>query len=237
MASLLTSLWPRSHGLPRRATGSARGRVTLAELLRDAGYRCYAVQSNGWLDQSFGFQQGFDRYVFPRGIGARGIAQPQIWPHADRVYDEAARLIDAHDPRSRCSSTCTSWTCTSTPRRPSSSSYGQDTPGAYLAAIRWVDDALERVREKLDDAGLLDRTVMVFASDHGEAFGEHGKQGHARNVLTARSGRPLVIRFPFPIEPCVSRPRCATSTSHRRCSSWPASPCRRPSRAARCCRS
>jgi arylsulfatase A-like enzyme len=35
--------------------------VTVAEVLRDAGYATYAVQTNGWLHQSFGFQQGFDR--------------------------------------------------------------------------------------------------------------------------------------------------------------------------------
>jgi arylsulfatase len=79
--------------------------------------------------------------------------------------------------------------------------YGQDNPGAYLAAIRWDDDALARVRKKLDDAGFLDHTVIVFAADHGEAFGEHGKQGHARNALTATLRTPLVIRFPFPVAP------------------------------------
>ena len=57
------------------------------------------------------------------------------------------------------------------------------------------------MREKLDDAGLLDETVIVFASDHGEAFGENGKVGHARNVLTSTISTPLLIRFPFPLDP------------------------------------
>ena len=57
------------------------------------------------------------------------------------------------------------------------------------------------MREKLDDAGLLDRSVILFASDHGEAFGEHGKHGHARNALTTTLRTPLVMRLPFPIAP------------------------------------
>ena len=66
MASLLTSLWPRSHGVEGPRDGLGEGALTLAEVLRDAGYATYGVQSNGWLEQSFGFQQGFDHYVFPR---------------------------------------------------------------------------------------------------------------------------------------------------------------------------
>jgi arylsulfatase A-like enzyme len=201
MASLMTSLWPHSHGLFEARDALSERAVTLAEQLHDAGYRCYAVQSNGWLDQSFGFHQGFESYVFPRGAGAAGISRPQIWPHADRIYQEAARLIDQHDPAQPMFLYLHFMDVHEYAAPPEFRSFGQDTPGAYLAAIRWDDDALARVREKLDDAGLLDRTVMVFASDHGEAFGEHGKQGHARNALTATLKTPLVIRFPFPIEP------------------------------------
>jgi arylsulfatase A-like enzyme len=71
----------------------------------------------------------------------------------------------------------------------------------YLAAIRWVDDALRRLREKLEHEGLLDDTVIVFGSDHGETFGENGVHGHARNVLTPVLRVPLVIRLPFTAEP------------------------------------
>ena len=42
---------------------------------------------------------------------------------------------------------------------------------------------------------------MVFAADHGEAFGENGQYGHARNVLTSVLWVPLVIRFPFRLRP------------------------------------
>jgi arylsulfatase A-like enzyme len=201
MASLMTSLWPRSHGLAEARDALGDGAVTLAEQLRDAGYRCYAVQSNGWLDQSFGFQQGFDSYVFPRGAGAPGISPSQVWPHADRVYEEAARLIDEHDRSRPMFLYLHFMDVHEYAAPPEFRTFGQDTPGTYLAAIRWDDDALARVRQKLDDAGLLDRTIIVFASDHGEAFGEHGKHGHARNALTATLRTPLVIRFPFRIEP------------------------------------
>ncbi len=201
MASMLTSLWPRSHAIREARDALGPGAVTLAELLRDAGYRTYAVQSNGWLDESFGFQQGFERYVFPRGAGAKGIVQAQIWPHADRIFSEAERLIDAHDPDEPLFLYLHLMDVHEYAAPPDFKTFGDDQRGAYSAAIRWDDDAVSRIIRKLDSAGLLDRSVVVFASDHGEAFGENGKNGHARNVLTATLSTPLIIRFPFPIEP------------------------------------
>ena len=61
--------------------------------------------------------------------------------------------------------------------------------------------SVERIRRRLEEAGHLDRTVLIFASDHGETFGENRVHGHARNVLTPVVWVPLVIRFPFRVEP------------------------------------
>ena len=201
MASVFTGLWPSRHGLSEARDALGEDAVTVTELLRDAGYDTYAVQCNGWLDQSFGFHQGFERYLFPRGAGARGVEQTQIWPHADRVVEEAGRLIDDHDPSRPLFLYLHFMDVHEYAAPPEFKTFGGDNEGAYLAAIRWEDDALTRVREKLDDAGLLDDAVIVFASDHGEAFGENGKVGHARNVLTATLQTPILLRLPFAVEP------------------------------------
>ena len=203
MASLMTSLWPRSHGIREARDGLAEEAVTLADVLREAGYATYAVQTNGWLHQSFGFHQGFDRYVFPRGGGGPTLAQASLWPHADNVYHEAARILEAHDHGTPFFLYLHFMDVHEYAAPPSFKTFGTDSKGAYLAAIRWVDDALARVREKLEDEGLADRTVLVLAADHGETFGEHGVHGHARNVLTPVVWVPLVFRFPFPVEPAV----------------------------------
>jgi arylsulfatase A-like enzyme len=174
MTSLMTSLWPRSHGIRDAKDGLSSSAVTLAEALREAGYATYGVQTNGWLHQSFGFHQGFDRYMFPKGGGHPRLGQPSLWPHADRVYEEAVRLLDAHDRK-----------------RP------------FFLYLHFIDDAVSRVREKIADAGYGPRTLMVFAADHGETFGEHGVHGHARNVLTPVIWVPLILRFPFVVEPAV----------------------------------
>jgi choline-sulfatase len=203
MASLLTSLWPRSHGIREARDGLADDAVTLAEALKAAGYATYGVQTNGWLHQSFGFQQGFDRYMFPKPGGDRRLGQPSLWTHADRVVEEAQRLLDAHDRSDPFFLYLHFMDVHQYAAPPHFKTFGTDSRGAYLAAIRWVDDAVERVREKLEAAGYLDDTVLVWASDHGEELGEHGVHGHARNVLTPVTRVPLVFRFPFPVEPAL----------------------------------
>jgi arylsulfatase A-like enzyme len=43
----------------------------------------------------------------------------------------------------------------------------------------------------------------VLAGDHGEAFGEHGREGHARDVYGEVTTTPLIMSFPFRLEPGV----------------------------------
>ncbi len=200
MASLVTSLWPRSHGVREPNDALADGATTLAEMFRDAGYRTYAVQSNGWLEQTFGFHQGFERYMFPHGGGSKGF-KPMIWPHADNVYLEAERLIESHDASEPFLLYLHFMDVHEYASPPEFQKFGRGNEGAYVASIAWVDEVIERLRGKLDDEGLLDRTLMVLASDHGETFGENGFHGHARNVLSAVLHVPLVIRLPFAVEP------------------------------------
>jgi arylsulfatase A-like enzyme len=202
MASLLTSLWPRSHGVRLPTDGLSERALTVADVLRTAGYRTYAVQSNGWLEQSFGFHHGFDHYVFPRALSQAGqLGLSSVWPHGERVLEEANRLIEAHAPGSPFFLYLHFMDVHEYAAPPEFKSFGGGSEGSYLAAIRWLDDVIERVRESLERAGLSERTVMIFASDHGEAFGENRSNGHARNVFTPVLHVPLLIRFPFETEP------------------------------------
>ena len=48
----------------------------------------------------------------------------------------------------------------------------------YDAEIRFTDELLARLLQKLDDAAVLDDTVVCVIADHGESFGEHGYFTH-----------------------------------------------------------
>ena len=40
---------------------------------------------------------------------------------------------------------------------------------------------------ELRGQGLLDNTVVIITSDHGEAFGDHGHFGHSKASTSTRS--------------------------------------------------
>jgi arylsulfatase A-like enzyme len=195
MASMMTSLWPRSHGVAGIRDALASDASTLAERMQEGGYRTYGVQSNGWLEQTFGFQQGFERYVFARG-SAPAWMRSMVWPHAENVFHEVERLIDTHDPEEPLFLYMHLMDVHEYAAPVEFKRFGNDTRGAYRAAVHWVDRVLQRLREKLDERGLLDRSVIILASDHAESFGENRSEGHAKHVFTPILRVPLVLRLP-----------------------------------------
>ncbi len=202
MASLFTSLWPHSHAVKKLDDGLGEGALTLGELLRDAGYRTYAVQTNGWLAQSFGFQQGFERYMFPSPTTeAQETTVANVWPHADTVYENELGILDDLDPDQPFFVYLHFMDVHEYAAPPDVARTAPGDQGAYGAAVRWIDEVIARTRGELEKRGLAKRSILVLASDHGEEFGEHGVKGHARNVLSGVLHVPLVIRFPFPIDP------------------------------------
>jgi arylsulfatase A-like enzyme len=66
----------------------------------------------------------------------------------------------------------------------------------YLAEASIVDGYLGRLRKEIVDLGLADRTVIIVAADHGEAFGEHQTWFHAVSVYEELLRVPLLIHVP-----------------------------------------
>jgi arylsulfatase A-like enzyme len=66
----------------------------------------------------------------------------------------------------------------------------------YDAELFYVDERLGELTDILRRRGVLDNTILVVTSDHGEHFGEHGFMDHKMTVFEAVVRVPLVIRFP-----------------------------------------
>jgi len=66
----------------------------------------------------------------------------------------------------------------------------------YDATVRTVDEQIGRAIDALRNAGVLDSTLVVLTSDHGESFGERGYLQHGPRVDEAVMRVPLIIRFP-----------------------------------------
>lgn len=55
---------------------------------------------------------------------------------------------------------------------------------AYLAEVDYADQQLQRLLDVLENKGVLANGIVVFTSDHGEEFWEHGgfEHGHSHHV-------------------------------------------------------
>lgn len=70
----------------------------------------------------------------------------------------------------------------------------------YLRTVASLDDNIGRVLEYLDDTGLADNTVVIYASDQGFYLGEHG--WYDKRFMYEQSLRtPLIVRWPGVVKP------------------------------------
>lgn len=67
---------------------------------------------------------------------------------------------------------------------------------AYDGAITYLDAQVGELFRQLDRRGLTANTVVVVASDHGEAMGEHGFLHHGSSLFLPELQVPLIIRLP-----------------------------------------
>ncbi len=65
-----------------------------------------------------------------------------------------------------------------------------------LATVRELDTSFGELLDLLDDRGLADDAVIVFTSDHGEAFYEHGRMYHGQGTFDEVLRVPLLLRAP-----------------------------------------
>jgi arylsulfatase A-like enzyme len=65
-----------------------------------------------------------------------------------------------------------------------------------LEMLLGVDDSLGRLLSVLEKQGVLDNTVVVFTSDHGYFYGEHGLNEERRLAYEETIRIPLLVRYP-----------------------------------------
>ena len=73
----------------------------------------------------------------------------------------------------------------------------------YRQTITYTDKFIEILDETLTGLGLKENTIFCVIGDHGEAFGEHGLQGHERIAFDEVLHIPWLMRAPGLIDPAT----------------------------------
>lgn len=205
MASLWTSLYPqRVDVLTHRDTVNSEARMP-AEIFAEAGFTTAGIWRNGWVAPNFGFNQGFEIYLSPKGgqapkamrrkpiagringtdIDAVYSATEYIRSNQDRRFFLYVHLMDVHQYVSTAETAV----------------FGTSYSDAYDNSVLWEDQQVGEILAELYRLDMAKKTLVVLVSDHGEAFGEHGTEGHARDVHNEVTRTPFLIGFPFRLEP------------------------------------
>jgi predicted AlkP superfamily pyrophosphatase or phosphodiesterase len=98
--SMLTGLYPAQHQVWSDTARLAEGTWTLAARLAEEGYETWGFyHTPAWLEPSFGFEQGFDRYVPHRSVGQAmdHVEEALVEKSADRPLFLFLHLFDIHN--------------------------------------------------------------------------------------------------------------------------------------------
>ncbi|MBP7148959.1 MAG: sulfatase-like hydrolase/transferase [Acidobacteria bacterium] len=199
--------------------GSGR-EVMLAEALTAAGYRTAAVTENAWVSGRFGFEQGFRYYrsALAGGLpstraaaladlqqyGQRGPwflfvhtytpHQPYYAPRDYRLKFADAEHIGFAWPKARVPLSdyrrLHHWVF---PATPSDVTAFRDL---YDGQIAYSDTLVGSLVDELRRQGLLENTVVIATSDHGEEIFERGVFDHGNTLYEEVTRIPLVIHAP-----------------------------------------
>ncbi|MEW6074401.1 MAG: sulfatase [Planctomycetota bacterium] len=217
-ASMFSGLYPYQHGVTYDRRSLPVECVTVAELLSAGGYRTAAVTESSYVSARYGLDQGFE--AFEEGpIGRLDVTlervrralerddgrplflfvqtyrahtpyrvSPQTVVRLKRVFgsDPAPQHLDFENLNNRAVA-------------------GDDKEGdersaacrlleqLYLGGVADLDRGFGELIRILDEIDLHKPTV-IFASDHGEAFAEHGLLRHGNSVFEEVSRIPIGIR-------------------------------------------
>lgn len=202
--TLMTGLDPLAHGIRDNGLFTVADDVTtLAEILRDHGYRTGAAVGSFPLGSQFRLDQGFEMYDDRFAAQFEDFRGRRVLPKTDIFFDErrAQQVNEAAFPwlRENSDQPFLLWLHYFDPHQPvmPPPPYDQlflDDP--YLGEIAYADEAFGRLMEELHELGVADRTLVVFASDHGEGLGDHGEETHSLLAYNSTLRVPLIFRVP-----------------------------------------
>jgi len=192
-ANIFLGVLPPFHGVHDNANFVVPPELpTMAEVFRQSGYQTAAIVGAYPLDRRFGLDRGFS--IYDDDYGTQDFSRPVFVERpASVVVDRAlgwlknvsgpwflwVHVFDPHYPYS--------------PPEPFNSHF-RDNP--YDGEVAYVDRELGRLVDFLKQNNLVERTVIILTSDHGESLGEHGEKTHGYLAYNSTLHVPLIIRAP-----------------------------------------
>lgn len=228
-AAMFTGQYPFMTGVHTRLVEGAEGRtifepplddafITLAEALRDEGYATGAFTANSvYMTERYNLSQGFEEYVINRAPAVELLPEALRWFESNRHRPSFLYLnfMDAHYPINITERPGV--VEGEVPQDPELLKYLYDALQAddyevehglveglirqYDVGIANADLGVGQLVAHLEERGLMENTLVIVTSDHGEFLGEFRYVGHSKDVYQPVIGVPLLIRPPHQEQP------------------------------------
>ena len=212
VATLFTGLEQERHGVRYFNNVLDGSMPTLAEAFRAAGYETAAYVQNLLVNAEAGFARGFDRFEVYPGEARRlmppatlkHLAEPPRRPRFTYVH-----FLPPHAPYAPPEEFATRFGAADGEvdgTEPNIARMGRANPrpehpkvrrlaALYDNHVAYADHLLGEVVRTVAAHG-RDSTAILFLSDHGEAFAQHGVLGHLWNVHEEIVHVPLILWAP-----------------------------------------
>lgn len=200
-ASILTGAYPQVHQVRDMGGFTLDPDVpTLATVLKDAGYDTAAFVGAAVLNRHYAMDRGFDTYgdemqdlpenekipgvvAEVRGEQVTGRAIDWLGKHLEaspnRRFFLWVHYYDPHFPYD--------------PPEPYRTRHRTDL---YAGEIAYTDAQVGKLVDWLAQRRVLENTLVVLMSDHGESLGEHGEYTHGVFLYDSTMHIPLIIAGP-----------------------------------------
>jgi len=218
--SLFTSQYSLEHGLIRenqQLSSDHRG-FLLAELLKNNLYTNVAFTDGAFMTRAWGFGDGFDMY-FDKGGNFKNPLDSRVFSFLENNkkfpfflflhtycihnYYSPEKYLNMFDPG--CDGKFHEWD----EIKPFILEYGKSQLDSaavqnelnhlirlYDASIRYVDDRIGLLFQRLKDLKIYDDLLIIITSDHGEEFGDHNHTYHGHTLFDELISVPLIVKFP-----------------------------------------
>jgi len=220
--SIFCSVYPSEHGYFNYEISISERLNTLAEYLMNKGYTTFGISTNPHVTQSNGLSQGFD--TFMEDLSWKNTRCSEVnqrfrdWLDRTRPSKFFAMLwyIDPHQPYAPPEAYLDKYIKESDrklvsditarakiPERHLTDKEKKVSKKLYEGEVNFFDTEFSNLMNYFDERGLMENTVIVLTSDHGEAFWENkdifGNElaGHGTSLYEVQLDIPLIIFDPL----------------------------------------
>jgi len=217
VTSLFTAQNQERHGMLRMNQQLPEGIGTLAQSFKDANYKTIGLIQNGIIWDHTRLNRGFDEYDVRREgnkVSEEIMAKARHLMNVDRgrplflyvhltpphqpYLPPKSYSNDFIDPNYDGEVTGSIMDCAKINhfKPPFDSPDVLHLQALYDGHIRYVDDMIATTMDEVWKESPREDWIVVVTSDHGEAFMQHGDQGHNTQVYEEMVHIPLVLTAP-----------------------------------------